>query len=264
MNKIVKLEKRWRVYKAKKIISFLLFFSIFYAVGAVGYYALLNKDSINSFFLKKVAFKDVNISTTTEEKNISKEHVVEKEIVKKEENNRTLIEELSLMPIIPIIDMEKERKVRTSRPRHKEKVHSSGVKAKPSMYLTVSELSKVNKISNHTERDTTKLKKIHLYSSSRNYIETMKKKFLKSKNPRDALLVAKEFYREKNYKKSEKWALEANKLDSHLDESWILFAQSKVKNGKENEAIKILSMYYSKSKSAKVRAVIEKIKSGKL
>ncbi len=255
MNEIRKLEERWNMYRAKKIVSLLLFFSILYAVGAGGYYAYLNLDSINGFFFKKVVFQ--------EKKNIYKEHVAEKEIVKKEEHRERLAEEFSLKPIIPIIDMEKERASTKKHVVYKEKIHSNRVRAKPSTYLTAQELSKV-KVSNHEERDTTRLKKIHIRSSSKNYMETMKKKFLKSKNPRDALLLAKAFYREKNYKESEKWALEANKLDSNLDESWIIFAQSKAKMGKKNEAIKILAMYYKKSKSANVRAVIEKIKMGKL
>lgn len=268
MNKIVKLEKRWKIYKAKKVISFFLFLSILYAFGTGGYYTFLNWDSINSFFSKKTVLNDVN-SSILEENNISKENVLEKEtvttkIVKKDDSNETLVEELSLTPVIPIIDMDKERaSTPRQRVRNKEKVHSNRVKAKPSTYLTAQELSKI-KVTNREERDTTRLKKIHLGSSSKHYIETMKKKFFKRKNPRDALLLAKAFYREKKYKESEKWALEANQLDSHLDESWILFAQAKAKMGKKDEAIKILSMYYKKSKSAKVRAVIERIKTGKL
>ena len=92
----------------------------------------------------------------------------------------------------------------------------------------------------------------------------MKGKFSKTKNSRDALLLAKAFYREGNYKESERWALEANKLNSNLDESWIVFAQAKAKLGKKREAINILAMYYKRTKSSKVKAVLEEVKMGKL
>jgi len=273
MNEIRKLEHTWSKYRTKKIISVMIYTSSLYAIAISGYYVFLNLDSINNFFSEKIISKESNISRIeSKEKNISIEEsnisIVEsknKNISREESSEKeSIIEEVAfLKPIIPIIDMEKERATSRKHVVHKEKKYSNRVKAKPSTYLTSEELSKVKR-SNHEERDTTKLKNIHMHSSSKNYIETMKKKFLKNRTPREALLLAKAFYREKNYKESEKWALEANKLDSHLDESWIIFAKTKAKMGKKSEAIKILAMYYKKSKSPKVMAMIEKIKTGKL
>ena len=255
MNKIAKLEQRWKIYRAKKIVSFLLFLSILYVVGAGGYYAFLNRSLVVGLFSKEIDLEESNDSTL-QEQSMALEGELEKA-----EPTEVIVEELSLKPVIPIIDMEKEKVHRSKPVEHKENTHSKRVKAKPSTYLTVKELSGVRK---DDERDTRSLKKIHLHSSSKNYIETMKGKFSKSKNSRDALLLAKAFYREGNYKESERWALEANKLDSDLDESWIVFAQAKAKLGKNNEAINILAMYYKRTKSPKVKAVLEKIKMGKL
>ena len=267
MDKIRKLEQRWTRYKAKKIVSLLLYVSIFYALGAGGYYTFLNWSSVSSLFSKEVRVDESNGSTLQEQSVAPQRELekdsnasIKKEMFEKAESTEAIIEELSLKPVIPIIDMDKEKARRSKPVVHKEKTHSNRVKAKPSTYLTVQELSKVRK---DDERDTTRLKKIHLHSSSINYIETMKEKFSKSKNSRDALLLAKAFYRERNYKESERWALEANKLDSDLDESWILFAESKAKLGKKSEAINILAMYYKRTKSSKVKAVLDKIKRGK-
>jgi tetratricopeptide (TPR) repeat protein len=273
MSKIPKLEQQWMRYKSKKVVSLLLFFSILYALSAGGYYTFLNWNSIESFFSKKSLSEELNVSSVQEEKSIEKESIKEENVsqeqvsqekTSEEESSVETIEEF-LIPIIPIIDMEKERVRHSKSVGYKEKTHSTGVKAKPSTYLTAQELSKHKPIERHSsERDTTRLKKIHLSSSSLNYIETMKRKFIKTKNPRDALLLAKAFYRERNYKESEKWALEANKINPDLEESWIVFAQSKAKMGKKNEAIKILGTYYQKHKSLKLRALIENIKTGKL
>jgi hypothetical protein len=58
--------------------------------------------------------------------------------------------------------------------------------------------------------------------------------------------------------------LSANKLDKNLDESWLLFAKSKAKLGKKQEAINILASYYKKSESAKAKVLIGQIKTGKI
>jgi len=265
MNEIRRLEHQWSKYRTRKIISVMIYTSSLYAVAISGYYIFLNLDSINNFFSEKVISKESNISIVeSKEKNITIEESSVKESVIKNSVIEELTEEASfLKPIIPIIDMERERATTRKHVVYKEKKHSNRVKAKPSTYLTSAELSKVRRSSNE-ERDTTKLKNIHMHSSSKNYIETMKTKFSRNRTPREALLLAKAFYREKNYKESEKWALEANKLDSNLDESWIIFAQTKAKMGEKSEAVKILAMYYKKSKSHKVLAMIEKIKTGKL
>jgi len=136
------------------------------------------------------------------------------------------------------------------------------VKAKASTYLTASELSSIRQ--EVIVMDTERIKKINLNGSSANYIETMKKKFSKSKNPREALLLAKAFYAKKEYSKSEEWALTANKFDSNKDESWHIFAKSKAKLGQKDEAIKILASYYKRSHSPKTKALIVKIKTGRL
>jgi len=272
MNEIRRLEHQWSKYRTRKIISVMIYTSSLYAIAISGYYIFLNLDSIHNFFSEKVLSKESNISSVEPKKSISIEESNISSIESKDKNisieesseKESVVEEVAfLKPIIPIIDMERERTTTRKHVVHKAKKHSNRVKAKPSTYLTSSELSKVKK-TNHKERDTTKLKSIKMHSSSKNYIETMKKKFSRNRTPREALLLAKAFYREKNYKESEKWALEANKLDSNLDESWIIFAQTKAKMGEKSEAVKILAMYYKKSKSHKVLAMIEKIKTGKL
>jgi len=263
MDKIEKLEQRWFKYKAKKVGSSTFIFLLFPLFIAGGYFIGVHFDKLEDMlFNKKIASNHIESKVVP--------------IIKQEEKNITILtpsplstialnvgkkEELSLEPIIPIIDMERE-KAKSYKPvvTHHKKSVSKGVRAKPNTYLTAKELSKVKSNS----RDTTHLKKIHLYSSSKNYIEMMQEKFSKSKQPREALLLAKEFYRKGAYKKSEGWALRANKIDSNLDESWIIFAQSKAKMDKKTEAIKILLAYYDKTKSAKVKRAIEKIKSGKI
>jgi tetratricopeptide (TPR) repeat protein len=268
MDKTRKLENRWLKYKIQKVILSIAVVLALFLVALLSYFYVFEKDLLYDFLGEERVIEtplsqnmaDFNNSISfIDESNLSAVPplIIEEEEVRVEVKEEFFIEEtLSLEPIIPIIDMEKERHTHVRSTAKRASV-SKTVRAKPANYLTSSELKNVG-----TSRDTTKLKKIHLTSSSKNYVETMKLKFLKNKNPRDALLLAKVFYKRGAYNESEKWALTANKLDYKQADSWIVFAKSKAKMGQKDEAIKILYTYYKKSKSAKVKAVIEKIKTG--
>jgi len=279
MDKTRKLEKRWFKYKRKKIVSILLTSSILTMLISSSYYLFksekLNLERLKTFFLSSSTEVKNNISDNVELKPSS---LITKKI---EDTNQTLLDlnnslivpfiiekgsEISLEPVIPIIDMDKEESKRTyikkKKVYHKKNIEHR-VQAKKSNYLTQKELSRITP-SKGMVRDTTKLKKIQLSSSSINYMETMKKKFLKNKNPRDALLLAKAFYKRKLYKKAEKWSFSANKIDKNLEESWVIFAKSKAKLGKKDEAIKILWMYYKRNKSRKIKELIQNIKKGRI
>jgi hypothetical protein len=262
MNKTKSLEKKWYRYKTKKFL-FSFFITIMTSLLAFGtYFYFIKKDVQDGFFFDKNINKEQNISinalpsveiNTTVATPLLLEKVEEK-IEEQPERKETL----TLEPVIPLVDMEREEAKKVRVKSSKKQTHQ-GIKAKPSTYLTAKELYGVNK-----SRDTTKLKKINLTSSSKNYISTMKEKFLKNKNPRDALLLAKAFYNEGAYEASEKWSLEANKVNASLDESWMIFAKSKAKMGKKDEAVNILAMYYKKTKSSKIKVLLDKIKTGKL
>jgi len=92
--------------------------------------------------------------------------------------------------------------------------------------------------------------------------QDIEKRFSYNKDVNDALFLAKYYYDKRAYKKSEKWALEANKLDSKLEESWLIFAKSKAKRGQRIEALKVLQTYYNESQSEKARMLIDKIRRG--
>ena len=294
MDNMKELEKRWYFYKAKQSLVFLNSFALVGMLSLGSYYTYIKADVIKSLFNEKVLIAqaetkvpEVVVEPVFEEpikvaipidkkieeeiKTIESSKVV---IASKNEGIRnSYLHEVSLEPVIPIIDMEKEsRKSSSTRtykaPTHNKTTQSKMVKAKASTYLTASELSTIKheiRAKNAvTSRNTENIKKINLNGSSANYIETMKKKFSMSKNPREALLLAKAFYAKKEYSKSEAWALTANKLDSNKDESWHIFAKSKAKLGQRDEAIKILLSYYKRSHSPKTKALIVKIKTGRL
>ncbi len=84
--------------------------------------------------------------------------------------------------------------------------------------------------------------------------EDVEKRFFQSKDIDDALFLAKSYFKRGNYKKAEFWAYEVNKLDSSIEESFLIFVKSKIKLGQLNEAKAILHSYlkYKDSKEAKI------------
>jgi len=110
-------------------------------------------------------------------------------------------------------------------------------------------------------------KKMHLNiieSTSVSAYKDVQRRFEQSHDTDDSLFLAKSYYSQKNYKKAEYWALQTNKVNENIEESWIIFAKSKVKLGRKNQAIHILTNYIKKSNSIEAQNLLNKIKKGTL
>jgi hypothetical protein len=271
MRKIEELEKKWFNYKLKKIVSPFLSLGVVTMIMGTGYYFYdMNPKKLTNVLGVSIEVNSTNVSTKVKMienpivvKPMVKPMNIEKPIVK-------LIETpiVELLPIIPVIDMEKEERISAVRSTSVKKYNAVKteklVRAKKNSYLTSKELVSISKVETKVSSAPRKTKKMNFKSTSVNYIETIKAKFAKSNNSREALLLAKFYYENKNYKASEKWSLSANKLNNDLEESWLLFAKSKVKLGKKREALTVLVSYYKKSHSIKAKRLIGQIKAGRI
>lgn len=283
MRKLEELEHKWFNYKIKTILMPMVKVSSLYLVAVSLYYVYDKKEHLFSSVYAPSHHMTKVLGVSTEANNSVMARVVQPEetkpeVIKKEEvapSASSSLEKVSFAPVIPVIDMEKEERVHHVKKRVKTKrkhvAKSNLVKAKANAYLTPKELGVMGKSSAKVAsakvvsvQKPHKTKKMHFTSTRANYAETIKSKFSKSNNPRDALLLAKLYYKKNNFKEAEKWALSANKLNNSLEESWFLFAKSKVKLGKKHEALKILVSYYKKSNSTKAKALIMQIKMGKI
>jgi len=97
-----------------------------------------------------------------------------------------------------------------------------------------------------------------------NSLQYLKEKFEKTNNIIFALMLAEEFYNNKNYVESNKWALVANHLDSDNEKSWIWFAKSKLKLGQKEDAIVALKAYLKTNKSKVAQTLLNQISMGDL
>ncbi len=84
-----------------------------------------------------------------------------------------------------------------------------------------------------------------------------------AKDKSDSLFLAKYYYDKMEYKKSEKWALETNKLDNTIEESWLVFAKSLAKQGKRAESLKVLKAFLDQGDSMEAESLMDKIRRGK-
>ena len=90
-------------------------------------------------------------------------------------------------------------------------------------------------------------------------MKSLRKKFYATNNVKYALEIAARYYGAKQYQKALKWALIANEVDEKKPESWILFAKTKMKMGKKQDALNVLKAYLKTYSSAKVSRYLKKI-----
>lgn len=93
--------------------------------------------------------------------------------------------------------------------------------------------------------------------------QEIEERFRFAKDKDDALFLARYYYDKKSYKKALKWALETNKLDSDIEESWLIFGRAKARLGQRMEAIRVLQAYYNRTGSPKAQKLLDAIRRGK-
>ena len=230
------LEEEWKKYKEKQkrpwyiiLLSFVIIILIFSAFYKKNFIKL---DNFN------LDYFSMDIKNRIVEKKKEKSNMLTNSALLKLEtnsNNELLsrIEdkdvENSMLVDIPILDIQ----VATASKRGIEKDH-------PTIHLDIIETSNVT-----AYRD-------------------VEKRFLHSHDIDDSLFLAKSYYKKGNYKKSEYWAYETNKLNANVSESLFIFVKSKVKLGKKNEAISILKSYIAKTNSSEGKTVLSQIENNKL
>jgi hypothetical protein len=108
-------------------------------------------------------------------------------------------------------------------------------------------------------------KKIHLdilETTNASAYQDVEKRFLVSRDIEDALFLANSYYDKGNYKKAEYWSIQANKIDSEMEESFLIFVKSKIKLGYKNEGISILKSYIERRNSKEAKKVLQQVQGG--
>ena len=94
-------------------------------------------------------------------------------------------------------------------------------------------------------------------------IAELEEKFKETQNPQDSLKLARLYYKLGDYKKAEDWAVNTNNLDGDIEESWLIFAKSRAKQGFRTDAITVLQTFYDETNSQKAKVLLDKLRRGK-
>lgn len=258
MYDIKQLEDEWHRYnkKRKRPLYILLFIIVTAAVFITLY--------VNNIFTFK--FDSLNLNEFMAKNELNEQDLKSKEVIASENKNvvSTIVvekpsfdkkiaevEETNVVKESPIIILNKE-------PKAYDHANEEPV-------LEVSEaISEVKQkeVIQKTDEVSTR-KKVHLdilETSSVSAYKDVERRFYQTHDPDDSLFLAKSYFNRGEYKKAEYWALQTNKVDDGLEESWLLFAKSRLKLGYKQDAIKVLRSYIKRSNSVQAKRLLEKIK----
>jgi len=91
-------------------------------------------------------------------------------------------------------------------------------------------------------------------------IAVYEERFKTSQDPQDSLYLAKYYYKKGNYEKAETWAVNTNSIDGDIEDSWIIFAKARAKQGHRVDAIKVLQSYYDETQSKNAKKILDKLR----
>lgn len=99
-------------------------------------------------------------------------------------------------------------------------------------------------------------------STSVDELRSVIKRYNKNKNPALSLFISKKYYENGNFKESYVYAKETYSLNPNIEDGVLLFAQSSVKLGKNDDAIDTLELYIKNSGSIKAKTLLSEIQKG--
>lgn len=227
------LESEWKKYNSKKRRPYYVVTLSLTALTVIGVSLFMNKELV-MHTLEGLKSKNIPI---TESKEVFRDTSIDTLSLKKNQVGTAL----SLVkPVVDTNPMEPEDVLiemrDTSKTTGRKEIKSVERRVRPKMHLEIVEMS-----------------------GEKAYVD-VKNRFSIAPDPDDSLFLARNYYKDKKYSKAAYWALQTNKLNGEIEESWLIFAQAKEKTGHKNEAIRVLSEYVSRSNSINAQKLLKKLK----
>jgi len=239
MYDIKPLEEQWESYNKRKRRPYYIFTVLFLSLAGIAVLVFNNKELILSKFEKSIA----NTTTNTGASLTLLDKPIDTLEVKQTKKNNALTMNQVKPEIVTPVD---------NNPMNPSDVFIEVTEAKKTM------VSVRKNVVNEKPR-----KKIHLEiteMSGEKAYKDVKNRFSMAPDPDDSLFLARNYYQERKYSKAAYWALQTNKLNGDIEESWLIFAKSKSKTGHKNEAIRVLTQYVNKSNSIEARKLLIKLR----
>ncbi len=268
MYDIPELEKKWRKYKRKKIQKPIVI------IGTVS--AVVIGITIASFtYLNSAKYTKNNKLASNTDKNVSVK--VNRKNKNQNKLNTKTTQNSDKAIVITKIDSNSNSLV-DIKPSNSS-VNAADTQSANSIDISKAEIIKPNvpddeiRVIGFDKKEKNKIKKkyedILIPSKSkqnmqfREKIAELEERFKSYQDPKDSLKLAKLYYKNGNYKKAESWAVSTNNIDGDIEESWLIFAKARAKQGFRKDAIKVLQSYYDETNSAKAKNLLVKIRFGK-
>ena len=265
MYDISQLEDQWKSYNKKRRKPFYVLIITVVSFSVLGVSFFMNKDFLLSKYHSlnakvdvadnKPIFMDKPIDTLALKHNEDKETLNAEDLkpvtIKVTDNNPMNPEDVLIeLQDTPVAVTHVNKKI--SKEKQRQKMH---IEVRDAPVAATHVKKKINK-----EKPRKKMHLEIIEMSGASAMKDVKNRFSMAPDPDDSLFLARNYYKEKKYSKAAYWALQTNKLNGEIEESWLIFAKSKAKTGHKNEAIRVLSQYVSKSNSTEARKLLYKLK----
>ncbi len=100
---------------------------------------------------------------------------------------------------------------------------------------------------------------VFVADTQKDFLTILAEKYSKAPTYATAIAIAEEYFKNDNFQEALNWSIKANELDDKNEESWIIFAKSKEKLLKVDEAINSLRVYLSKNQSPKIEELLTQL-----
>ncbi len=281
-NDIAELEKKYSKYIFKKrvklffililILSVILFTLYYLLYGTNNQKNILDTNKTEKSIIKKIKPIDSNLTKIEKTTTIKKEN----NVTKSEKNISNMTEKIIKLDVNISNDNNIEKKlVFHIKPQNKI---VSNTKTTETLRLNRYFLNKkskaikqknINAVKNINKNDTMLKEKdikpkIHIEMRDIDSIQYLKEKFQRTHDLVFALMLCENYYSQKNYRKSLKWSIIANDIDSKNEKSWMWFAKSKYRLHKKEDAIKALRAFLELNESKNIKLLLKDILNGEL
>jgi len=268
MYDIPELEKKWRKYRRNKIKKPLIIGTIA-TVAILGVAALVSTYVLNKKTDKKIEQKVEVVAP--------KETSV---VVKKVENTKQQVNEQAIViQKIPSNTQATAATANGNQNTNRNLVNTQDNSANALIDISKAEIVQPNvpgdeiRMIGFDKKEKNKVKKKYedilvpkeaeIDIQEKEKIAELEDKFKLSQSPQDSLEIAKYYYKKGNYKKAENWAVNTNNIDGDIEDSWLIFAKARAKQGFRTDAIKVLQSYYDETNSKKAKDLLIKLRFGK-
>lgn len=243
MLDISKLERRWLKYKIKKMLPYALLITILAILGFTLPFVLSNKPSSTALIASKKEVAKIKVHTTNDDAIMVLEpsmHFIET----MDAPSNPMTDTAMLVPS-------------STKPSPTSKTSIAPIASLPTPTPAIAQ------VQTKAPQPIVKGKLTSIKRDDTAFdIHEIEDRFKNTSNPNLGVYIARYHYDHGNYSEAYNYALKTNSINNRIEDSWLIFAKSLVKLGKEEQAKKTLQIYISNSNSQAAKNYLDTLDKG--